>query len=271
MSVLKHTALASALGAALLGSSFAFAAPPIEQGRPTLINQPGGVLASDLITDEQLREELSGLQRQLSERYATQDGLTQLLDRLLQMEREVQTLRGEVEELNERLRRAEQDNRDRYIDLDQRLTELQASGGQGLTGQRTDVTEVTDSEDEQQDYRRARDLIAERQYEQAITALSDFVADHPDSGLASDAYFWQGEVHTLLREYDSAERAYRRILDDYPDASKRLDARFKLGFVAERTGDIDAAIDHYEQVIDEAPDSNLANLSRQRLDALQSP
>lgn len=252
-----------------MGSSFSLANPPIEQGRPTLINQPGGILADDLVTDEQLRSRLQALENELSGQFVSQDGLTQLLDRLLRMESEIQSLRGEVEELNERLRRAEADSRDRYIDLDRRLTDVQASGAQSLAGQAPETSDIDDPEEAQRDYRRARDLISERRYEEATGALADFVQDYPDSGLVADAWFWLGEVHTLLREYDSAEAAYNRIIDDFPDSDKRLDALFKLGFVAERTGDVGLAQDYYQRVVEQAPDSNLGSLANQRLDTLQ--
>lgn len=269
MAALRKTALLAIAGAALAGSSFLLANPPIEQGRPTLINQPGGVLADDLVTDDQLRSRLQSLESELSEQFATQASLTQLLDRLLQMESELQTLRGENEELRERLRRAEQDTRERYVDLDRRLTDLQASGAGSLAGRATESSAVDDPEDAQRAYRRGRDLIAERRYEEATEALGAFVEDYPDSGLAADAWFWLGEVHTLLREYDNAENAYQQVLDGFPDSDKRLDALFKLGFVAERTGELGSARDFYSQVVEQSPDSNLGGLASQRLDTLQ--
>lgn len=268
MTALRKTALVVITGAALGGSSFLFANPPIEQGSPILLNQPGGVTVDDLVTRDQLRSQLDELRNELS----GQDGQSLLLDRLQRMEQEVQSLRGENEELRERLRRAEQDARDRYADLDRRLANLQTSGIETLSGTSPEPAEpqADDSEDAQRAYRRGRDLIAERRYPEAADALDEFVADYPDSSLAADAWFWLGEVRTLLREYEAAEAAYTRVLDDYPDSDKRLDSLFKLGFVAERTGEVDAAVDFYSQVVDQAPDGSLGNLASQRLEALRA-
>ncbi len=257
-----------------MGSSFVCAQPSIEEGRPTLINRSGsGVLAEDLVTDDQLRQRIVALQNELSGEFATQDGLTQLLDRLLQLEREVQTLRGDIEVLNERLRRSEEQSRERYVELDRRMTSLQASvasGGPALVQEPARSETVEDPGAAEEDYRLARDLIAQREYEQAVDALNDFISAYPDSGLTGDALYWLGEVHTLLREYDNARTAYQQLLNDFPDSQRRPDALFKLGFIAERVGQGDEAVSYYRQVLDLAPDSSLADLAEDRIAALQS-
>lgn len=257
-----------------MGSSFVFGQPAIEEGRPTLINRSGsGVLADDLVTDDQLRQRITALQNELSGEFATQDGLTQLLDRLLQLEREVQTLRGDIEVLNERLRRSEEQSRERYVELDRRMTSLQAaiaSDGPALV-QEPPRSEATDDPGAAaEDYRLARDLIAQREYEQAVDALNDFIERYPDSGLTGDALYWLGEVHTLLRENDNARTAYQELIDSFPNSQRRPDALFKLGFIAERVNEPEEAVSYYEQVLELAPDSSIARLARDRINALQS-
>lgn len=257
-----------------MGSSFVCAQPSIEEGRPTLINRSGsGVLADDLVTDDQLRQRITALQNELSGEYATQDGLTQLLDRLLQLEREVQSLRGDVEVLNERLRRSEEQSRERYVELDRRMTSLQASiasGGPALVQEPPASDPVEDPGAAEDDYRLARNLIADREYEQAVEALNEFIENYPDSGLTGDALYWLGEVHTLLREYDNARTAYQQLLGNYPESQRRPDALFKLGFIAERVSEPQEAISYYEQVLDLAPDSSLADLAEDRISSIQS-
>ncbi|MFC3852514.1 tetratricopeptide repeat protein [Salinispirillum marinum] len=268
---MKRYFISAVAGAALVGSSLLSAAPPIEQGRPTLINQSGrGILADELITDELLRQRLSTLQGQLSSEFATQDSLTQLLDRLFRMERQMQLMQGQIEELTYRLQVAERDNRERYIDLDQRLTSIQASGAQSLAGRATEVQPAQSvSADEQAQFNAARDLISERNYEGAVEALQTFITDHPDGLLLDGAYFWLGEVFTLLREFDNAREVYQKVLSDYPQSTRRNDATFKLGFLEERVGDVNRALEYYRAVIAAAPDSQLATLASQRINSLQ--
>ncbi|MFY0663014.1 MAG: tol-pal system protein YbgF [Natronospirillum sp.] len=264
---MKRYLLSAVGGVAVFGSSFLFAAPPIEQGRPTLINQSGrSIMADELITDELLQQRLSSLHGQ----FATQDSLTQLLDRIARMEREMQLMNGQIEELTYRLQVAERDNRDRYIDLDQRLTNIQASGPAALSGRATEVSPAQNVADaEQRDYNAARDLISAREYERAIAALRSFTEEYPESALVDNAYFWLGEVYTLLREYDSAREVYLKVLTDFSDSERRVDSTFKLGFLEERVGDVDKAVQYYNQVLEMAPGTQLSSLASQRLNTLQ--
>lgn len=267
---MKRFLISAAGGVAVFGSSFLFAAPPIEQGRPTLINQAGrSIMADELITEELLRQRLASLQGQ----YATIDSLTQLLDRIARMEREMQLMNGQIEELTHRLQVAERNNRDRYMDLDQRLTNIQAAGPAALSGRPSSAEpprpaqSATDAE--QSAYNAARDLISSREYERSIEALNAFIERYPSSTLVDNAYFWLGEVHTLLREFDLARAAYQKVLSDFPSSERRVDSTFKLGFLEERVGDVAKAISHYEKVLELAPGTQLATLARQRLNTLQ--
>src|SRR5690554_876117 len=62
------------------------------------------------------------------------DLIYELYSRLDQLQQEMQTLRGTVEEQSYRIQRMEQEQRDRYLDLDQRVSELSTSGAGGAGG-----------------------------------------------------------------------------------------------------------------------------------------
>src|SRR5690606_23269898 len=62
------------------------------------------------------------------------DLLMTLYTQLEALQREVQTLRGMVEEQSNQLRRAQTEQRDRYLDVDRRLSELTGGAAIGATG-----------------------------------------------------------------------------------------------------------------------------------------
>lgn len=242
------------LGTALTGSSYLWANPPIERAEPTFIGQPtGGALRQD---------ELDRFQNSLTDLFASQDTLIQLLTRIELMEQELQQLRGSNEQLQEQLRRVEQDARERYIELDRRL---RTDGG--LTSIPAPVSGA-DNQTAVRVYRSARDLMTERRYEDAAAQFEAFIAEYLESELQADAWFWLGEVRLLLRDNTLAEQAYQRVLADFPDSDKRADALFKLGFLAERQGQSGHAREFYQQVLSHSPDGSLADLARQRLQGL---
>lgn len=254
-----HTAFSVlTLGTALMGSSFLWANPPIERAEPTLIGQPVGSGLSG--------QEFERFQESLSERFASQDTVLQLLSRMQQMEQEIQELRGANEQMQEQLRRVEQDGRDRYIELDRRLR-ADGSSTAPPANQWADAT-GSDAQMAVRAYRAARDLMTDRRYEEAAAGLEQFIAEFPDSDLIADAWFWLGEVRLLLRENAAAELAYQTVLSDFPSSDKRSDALFKLGFLAERQGQPDRAREFYQQVLSEAADGSLSDLARQRLQGL---
>src|SRR5262245_40956781 len=52
----------------------------------------------------------------------------QLYNQLESLQGEIQTLRGMVEEQSNQIRRMQTENRDRYLDVDRRLSELSGAG-----------------------------------------------------------------------------------------------------------------------------------------------
>jgi tol-pal system protein YbgF len=251
-----------ALGTALLGSSYLWANPPIERAEPIFIGSSGGALA-----DGVTQEEFQRFQQTLPDQFATQATVLQLTARLQQMEQEIQQLRNANEQLQEQLRRVEQDARDRYIELDRRLR-ADVGGTSMAPAQTQGSSDDSDDQAATRAYRVARDLMTERRYEEAASGFEQFITDFPTSGLLADAWFWLGEVRLLLRENAQAEAAYQRVLADFPASDKRADALFKLGFLAERQGQRDQARDYYQQVLGESANGSLADLARQRLQGL---
>lgn len=250
-----------AFGTALTGSSYLWANPPIERAQPTFIGSSGGPFASGLS-----QADLDQLQQSLADQFVSQDLVIQLSARLQRMEEEMQQLRDANEQLQEQLRRIEQDGRDRYIELDRRL---RADGGAAPSS--APALGQADAADEQmatRAYRAARDLMTERRYDDAASGFEQFISDFPQSELLADAWFWLGEVRLLLRDNAQAEAAYQRVLSDFPASDKRADALFKLGFLAERQGQSAQARDFYQQVLDESNNGSLADLARQRLQGL---
>lgn len=59
---------------------------------------------------------------------SSNDLVLQLYTQLEALQGEIQTLRGMVEEQSNQIRRMQQDNRDRYLDVDRRLSELSGAG-----------------------------------------------------------------------------------------------------------------------------------------------
>lgn len=242
---------AALLGSTILLTTQVVANPPVVQSQPSHVSgqsaPQGRTAGPDAAFVENLMFQLQDLQQQVAEQ------------------------RGLIEELHYQLQMLSQEQRERYIDLDQRMLLLQqqpsqagASGGSN-GGAGTGSTAAVSDEAVLSEYNAARELIRERQFPEAIAALNRFTENHPDHALTPNAWYWLGEVHLVNRETTGASRAFRQVVDQFPRDPKVPDSLYKLGVIAQQQGNQSEAIRLYQRVMDEFPDSQSAKLSEARL------
>jgi tol-pal system protein YbgF len=216
----------------------------------------------------------------------------QLMQQLYQLQQEVAMLRGRLEEQEYLVKQMEQDQLDRYQDIDRRLS---GGAGQAPTNQQAPIdaqsvpsangpSEPTagapsmpesnagaaevDPEREKLMYDAAFDLVKARDFEKAILAFSAFVRRFPNSEYAGNAQYWLGEIHLVESDMDSAGRAFAKVVSDYPGHRKEADALYKLADVERRLGNRDKAVQLYQEVISRHANSSAAQLARRDLDTL---
>lgn len=196
---------------------------------------------------------------------------------------EVRRLHGVVEELNHRMNRLEQEQRERYIELDQRLLELRGDGvapgnaDAGTLDAPSDVPPVPATEREA--YNVAFELLnAARplpeseqrpQYRRALARFQEIIDSYPNGEFTANAFYWRGEIHLALKEYEDAREAFAQVDLLYDDHPKVPDALYKLGEVYSMLGDIDRAREYLNRVINDHPTSTAAGLARKYLAELR--
>jgi TolA-binding protein len=145
-------------------------------------------------------------QAQAKKQIQQQNANAELFVLLDSLQQEVAQLRGQVEELNFKLRQMEQNQKDRYIDLDRRIIDLNTQAVQIGAGSvplqpivATNIAVVApesavvvktepDSPQQQSDYKAAFNLIRAKKFEQAIAALLTFVNNYPNGALTGNAH-----------------------------------------------------------------------------------
>ncbi len=198
-----------------------------------------------------------------------------------QLQQEIRELRGKVEELQYQVEQSRKQERDRYVDLDRRILQLQkdldakpVSGPEDAASTTSSdivpsgdvpVSATPPSQAENDEYNAAYDLIKQRKYDEAVTALHTFINDHPDSQLAANAYYWLGEVYLVLPKLEQARQSFIIVVGKYPQHRKAPDALYKLGVTYDRLGDKGEARKYLQQTIDRYPQSSSANLARDYL------
>ncbi|MBR2655503.1 tol-pal system protein YbgF [Yoonia sp.] len=169
------------------------------------------------------------------------------LDRLNNIEAELQRLTSKAEELEFRVNRITVDGTNRIGDLEFRLCELEpacdiANLGDtpslGGTASSSNVPSAAPSPTiggpavaigEQDDIRRAQEALASGDFRSAVDQLSTFAASYPGSPLTPEAAFIRGRALESLGENTSAARAFLESFSADPSGQRAPEALYKLG------------------------------------------
>ena len=268
-----------------------------KQKQLAIVLMVGAILAPAVswAEEESLQARLDRL-----ERIIQGQGLTSLLTQVDQLQREIQRLNGANEELNHQIEQMQKRQREQYLDLDQRITEIQQqtpvsqapSTGDSPAVDNASIDDdlaesnLQNTSDEQADaedsslvpvavesgeaaYQSALQDLRGGRYQEALSALGAFPQTYPNSSYLPNVYYWQGEAHYVLREFDKAIVAFDKVITSYPESNKVADALLKRGFSEYETGDISKAQASLNQVIDQYPDTSASRLAKVRLDRIQ--
>jgi len=101
-----------------------------------------------------------------------------------------------------------------------------------------------------------------------MSLFKDFLQAHPDHDLAPNAGYWLGECHYTLKQYDSAIIAFKDVVAQHPSHAKAADAMLKAGFSYAQLGDTANARFYLDALLKDYPASRSAALARERLTSL---
>ncbi len=195
------------------------------------------------------------------------DALGELFYELQVLQQEVLELRGMVEEQAHRLDRMAAEQRQRYLDIDRRLTgqrpapDADPGADAGNAGARDSAAAAPQSEEAA--YEAAFALTRQRSFEAAIAAFQRLLKDYPTGTYAPNAYYWLGELYLALPEpqLELARSSFAQVVNAFPGHPKVPDAMYKLGVVYDRLGDADRARAYLERVQRDYPTSSAAKLA----------
>ncbi|CNI64708.1 tol-pal system protein YbgF [Yersinia massiliensis] len=214
--------------------------------------------------------------------------LTQLQQQLSDSQRDVDSLRGQIQENQYQLNQIVERQKQIYQQMDS------LGGGQGAataapaadaaasanaTAGSSDAAAAgtaaataapaASTGDENSDYNAAVSLALEKkQYDQAITAFQGFVKQYPKSTYQPNANYWLGQLYYNKGKKDDAAYYYAVVVKNYPKSPKSSDAMFKVGVIMQDKGQSDKAKAVYQQVIKQYPNTDAAKQAQKRLSAL---
>lgn len=232
----------------------------------------GGCLATTPPAEDPVQLQLAEMERRVAavERILANGSLVELAVQVDELQRTTAELQGRIERLEYEVSGSAERQRDLYIDLDERIQNLErnvASGGQSvLEGGNLAPGELPlPGGSDRDNYQAAFELLKEQRYEEAAMAFRQFLVSFPQSQLADNAQYWLAESHYVSGEFDEALQQFRVVVDGYPRSRKVPDALLKMGYCnyeLKRWNDARAAL---RRVQAEYADTTAARLAEQRL------
>ncbi|MCC5854296.1 MAG: tol-pal system protein YbgF [Idiomarina sp.] len=217
---------------------------------------------------ESVDERISRLERAFE---ARQQGQAQILQQLSALQRELSELRGITEEHAHQLEQILERQRDLYQEIDRRIGEVRSGSGTTSTPSApTGGPTVSGPTGESTAYDRAiRLVLEERRYDRAIPEFESFIANHPDSPYLSNAHYWLGQLYFVQSDFSEARTHFTKVINDFADSNKRADCMLKLGMIEKAEGNTRRARDLFQRVRSEYPNSTEAGMAQRELESLE--
>ena len=241
-------------------------------------------------------DRLDSLERKLESR-----GLLDMLNRIEQLQRDVQQLRGDLEVQAHTLQDIQRRQREQYLDIDRRLQQVETGqpGAVPVDGMTPAVTPVipapvtrrppavqpvmpppvtppavqapaaASGADEQAQYDTALAILREGRYAEATQAFNRFLAANPGSSYADNANYWLGETYYVTRDFDQALQTFSGLVSNFPQSPKVSDSQLKMGYIYYEKQDWATARKILETVVSNNPGTTTARLANDRLQRMK--
>lgn len=198
--------------------------------------------------------------------------LTQLQQQLADSQRDIDMLRGQIQENQYQLNQVVERQRNIYQQLDNlgssTSSTTEATQPDNSTPSSAPTSNVAKG-DEKADYNAAIDIVLNsKDYDKAIVELNNFINNYPKSSYQSNAQFWLGQMYYLKGNKDQAASTFAIVVKNYPKSQKASEAFYKIGLIMQEKGQKDNAKAIYQQVIKQYPNSAGAKLAQKQLGTL---
>ncbi|MCP4274802.1 MAG: tol-pal system protein YbgF [Gammaproteobacteria bacterium] len=216
----------------------------------------------------QLEQQVARMERILENGQEVQ---TDMLLRIQELQKENQTLRNEIETLQFESNRSGSRQRELYIDLDQRLQEIEAggAGNNPVTGSSPGAAVAGNPKDTTA-YQAAFDQLKQANYEKAGDAFTAFLNDYPNSQLRDNAQYWLAETHYVSKSFPAALDGFQKVISEYPASRKVPDAWLKIGYCNYELEQWTPARQALTTLVTQYPETTAARLAKERLTLMDS-
>ncbi|MFL2752768.1 MAG: tetratricopeptide repeat protein [Gammaproteobacteria bacterium] len=200
------------------------------------------------------------------------------MNKINSLEKEIQTLLSQLEEINYKLNRIEDTQQLRYVDLDKRIHELEGILLVQEEIEKTNIDQLDplaglieedDASNEFDLWSDSLQLIEDGRFAEASEKLRYLILSFPEGNFIGDALFWLGEIYYLQENYNDSSDSFNELISTYEQHNRIPDANFKLGMISLRSEDSNKAKEYFNYLINNYPDSGAGILAAEELKKIQ--
>lgn len=202
----------------------------------------------------------------------------QMMEKITQMEADIRSLRGKMEEQENTIDQLKKELENRYTDLDARLETLQEKvdptepeaeaetptevedNQQGTAPsttvkpaqqQETPLNVSLVSEEEKAAYTAALDAYKSGGAKKAITPMQAFIQQYPNSAYISNAYFWLAEFLLAVdpTDFNTVKQNFTTVVNKYPNSAKASNALYRLFTIASNVDQNPQLAEQYKKLL----------------------
>ncbi len=207
-----------------------------------------------------------------------------LLTKIRTLEDEVQSLKGQVDELQHSLQQSQKEQAVLMDALNKKISAMPAPAPAALPVAKTATSAgsvvkappvavvavaaktapaATPEAQEKATYDAAYSLVSAKAYADAIEAYKGYLTIYSDGKYTAQANYWLGELNASQQLYPEAIKYLEIVVNKYPKSSKVPDAMLKLGIINKRLGKDAKAQSWFARVMKEYPQSTSAQSAKE--------
>lgn len=221
------------------------------------------------------------------------EAIIELYQRVEDLQHDVNSLRGQNEQLRHELDSVKKSQRESFNNVDDQIELLEgkikttpndadtatsdASSNNDTKEKSSNTTTDTSDKNSENSSRKVTDTIAyKRAYEllkedpeAAAADFADFLKDYPSSPLAANAHYWIGETWYSKEEFAKAKQSFLTVLKEYKGSNKEPDAALKLGYTFIAMKEWSFAKKTLQDVIKFFPGTRESDLAKKKLASIK--
>jgi len=226
------------------------------------------------------------------------EAIIELYQRVEDLQHDVNSLRGQNEQLRHELDSVKKSQRESFNSVDDQIELLEGkikaapsdedaatsdtSSNNDTEEKASDATadtttETSDKNSENSSSRKVTDTVAyKRAYDllkddpdAAAADFADFLKDYPSSPLAANAHYWIGETWYSKEEFAKAKQSFLTVLKEYKGSNKEPDAALKLGYTFIAMKEWSFAKKTLQDVIKFFPGTRESDLAKKKLASIK--